>query len=388
MDYISAKEAAEKWGITVRWVQQCCNKGLIPGAGRLGNSWIIPQNAIKPNPKTTSGWQSTQCMPLLNRSFLPGNCKNTIEDIPDLDEQNIAWGEYYYFTGQAEKVLDVVMPYLTHENVLFRISAGILYGYANLTLQNKEEARRGLVVIQSAVAALQDEDADPRLQAIGVCIQVMSAVLLHLPIPEGLHLEEELKYLPRGLKLFACYVLAHQEYLDGDYWESVGMAELALSISDQSFPISSIYLHLVAAMSLMRAKHTDKAREHFQAAWEIAKPDDLIQAFGEHHGLLCGLVETCLRWDYPEGYDRVIDIVYRFSEGWRRIHNPDTQHQVAGNLSTTEFTIATMASHGWSNQEIARFLNLSVHTVKNYISIIYQKLNISSRKELEQYMLR
>ena len=72
MDYISVKEAAKKWDITVRWVQQCCSKGLIPGTGRLGNIWLIPVNAIKPNPTITSGLQPTQCLPLLNRSFLPG----------------------------------------------------------------------------------------------------------------------------------------------------------------------------------------------------------------------------------------------------------------------------------------------------------------------------
>lgn len=388
MDYISAKDAAEKWGITVRRVQQCCKSGQVPGAARLGNSWIIPKNAPKPNPEQPGVMQYTHCLPLLNRSFEPGRCKEAVEEIVDPDERAIAWGEYYYFSGQAEKVTEVVRPYLESQNILYRLSAGILYAYANLTLQNMDEARRGLGVIKVIMATLSKDDTDPRLRAIAVCVQVMSAVLLHSPIPEGLHLEKELKYLPQGLKLFACYVLAHREYLDGDYWESIGMAELALSIADQVFPISSVYVHLVAAMSLMRVKRTEEAREHFMTAWAMARADDLIQGFGEHHGLLCGLVETCLKREFPKDYERVIQITYRYSEGWRRIHNPDTQHEVASNLSTTEFTIAMMACRGWSNQEIGSFLNLSIHTVKNYVSIIYQKLNISSRKELEKYMLK
>lgn len=388
MDYISAKQAAEKWGITVRWVQQCCKNGLIPGAGRLGNSWIIPKDALKPNTEKQGALHPNQCMPLMNRSFGSGDCQETIRQIPDADERAIAWGEYYYFSAQAEQAVETVRPYLTHENILFRLSASIIFAYANLTMQNLHDARLGLGQVQQIAKKLYGEFQEPQMRAIGVAIQAFACVLLHLPVPEGPHLEENLKYLPRGLKMYACYVLAHQEYLHGDHWECIGMAEMALSIADQVFPIPTIYLHIVAAMSLMRVKHTQKAREHFLAAWELARQDDLIEGFAEHHGLLYGLVETCLKKDCPEDYERIIAITYRFSEGWRGIHNPDAQSQVAGNLSTAEFTIAMLACRGWSNQEIASYLELSVHTVKNYISIIYQKLNITSRKQLEKYMLK
>ena len=33
-------------------------------------------------------------------------------------------------------------------------------------------------------------------------------------------------------------------------------------------------------------------------------------------------------------------------------------------------------------------MNISPHTVKRYISTVLQKLNIRSRQELKQYMLR
>ncbi len=48
MEFITAKEAAEKWGITPRRVQVLCAEGRIPGAWRLGNAWAIPVNSEKP----------------------------------------------------------------------------------------------------------------------------------------------------------------------------------------------------------------------------------------------------------------------------------------------------------------------------------------------------
>ena len=47
MEYMSAKEAAAKWGITDRRVQVLCEQGRIEGIFRLGNAWAIPANAEK-----------------------------------------------------------------------------------------------------------------------------------------------------------------------------------------------------------------------------------------------------------------------------------------------------------------------------------------------------
>ncbi|MGY0372314.1 helix-turn-helix domain-containing protein [Clostridium sp. JNZ J1-5] len=48
MDYISVKQAAEKWGISERRVQVLCGKGRVKGVFKLGNSWAIPKDAEKP----------------------------------------------------------------------------------------------------------------------------------------------------------------------------------------------------------------------------------------------------------------------------------------------------------------------------------------------------
>ena len=48
MDYMNAKEAADKWGLSVRRVQVLCEQGRVDGAERLGNVWLIPKSAKKP----------------------------------------------------------------------------------------------------------------------------------------------------------------------------------------------------------------------------------------------------------------------------------------------------------------------------------------------------
>lgn len=48
MEYMSAKEAAEKWGISQRRVAVLCSENRVEEATMVGNMWIIPKNAKKP----------------------------------------------------------------------------------------------------------------------------------------------------------------------------------------------------------------------------------------------------------------------------------------------------------------------------------------------------
>lgn len=48
IQYMSAREAAEKWNISQRRVSILCSESRIPDVAMLGNMWLIPRNAEKP----------------------------------------------------------------------------------------------------------------------------------------------------------------------------------------------------------------------------------------------------------------------------------------------------------------------------------------------------
>lgn len=48
MEYISAREAAEQWGLTARMINYYCANGRIKGAQMIANVWLIPKDAVKP----------------------------------------------------------------------------------------------------------------------------------------------------------------------------------------------------------------------------------------------------------------------------------------------------------------------------------------------------
>ena len=48
MDYITLKEASQKWGVSVRQINYYCTDSRILGAVKMATIWLIPKDAEKP----------------------------------------------------------------------------------------------------------------------------------------------------------------------------------------------------------------------------------------------------------------------------------------------------------------------------------------------------
>ena len=401
MLYITAEEAARRWGVTTRLVQRYCKQGRIAGAEKLGGSWRIPEGTVKPDDprrgdrtsmpqvpsrRPTSSFQ--HLMPLMSTAYAPGTAKAFVASLANGARASIAQAELAYFFGDAERARDLAAPLLRSDDAEARLSACLISAFSNLTLGRINDARFAL---DGALGSLDSEmggGTPPEVTAMAAFIGNAASALLHLPAPKSVQAAPDLlPLLPPGLRLFACYVKAHRLYLEGAYEQSYGIVLGAFAMADALYPIPAIYLHLAAVMSLMALRRTDEARQHVLAAWDIARPDGLIQPFGEHHGLLGGMLEAAIKPAWPDDFKRMIDITYRFSAGWRRVHNPSTADDVADNLTTTEFAVCMLAARDWSNAEIAEHMGFSVNRVKECLSNAFRKLGVTRRKDLARFML-
>ena len=401
MRYITAEEAARRWGVTTRLVQRYCKQGRIAGAEKLGGSWRIPEGTVKPDDprrgdrtsmpqvpsrRPTSSFQ--HLMSLMSTAYAPGTAKAFVASLANGTRASVAQAELAYFSGDAERARDLAAPLLRSDDAEARLSACLICAFSNLTLGRINDARFALDGALSSLNSEMGGGTPPEVTAMATFIGNAASALLHLPAPKSVQAAPDLlPLLPPGLRLFACYVKAHRLYLEGAYEQSYGIVLGAFAMADALYPIPAIYLHLAAVMSLMALRRTDEARQHVLAAWDIARPDGLIQPFGEHHGLLGGMLEAAIKPAWPDDFKRMIDITYRFSAGWRRVHNPSTADDVADNLTTTEFAVCMLASRDWSNAEIAEHMGFSLNRVKECLSNAFRKLGVSSRKDLAQFML-
>lgn len=328
-------------------------------------------------------------LPLLNSAFEPGKALETVEKFEDTDVRNIAMAELYYFTGRAKECCEIAEHYLEEETMELRLSACMLYGYANLTLGREEESKRGLCGIQECSDIIMSGNTSKRLQAYCTFAEYVGNVLLHLPVNGEIPLEECGADLPEGLKLFAVYAMAHHAYMNGECWSAYGMCKTALFVAGNTYPISEIYIRCMMAICMIDRKYKQEAQAELMEGWKLAAKDDFIQPFSEHHRLLQGLIEVCIRKNAPDAYKRITEVMSFFSKGWREVHNPEIykKKKAVMELSPMEFSIAILAGCRWTNKEIAAYMGISVNTVKHYLTDTFCKLDLKKRDELKTYLL-
>lgn len=51
MNFLTTVEMSEKWGISARRISLLCTQGRIEGAIKKGKTWLLPEDAVKPEDK-------------------------------------------------------------------------------------------------------------------------------------------------------------------------------------------------------------------------------------------------------------------------------------------------------------------------------------------------
>lgn len=328
-------------------------------------------------------------LPLMNSVFKPGNAIKAINEFKDKDMKNIARAELHYFMGEADACSRMSDLYLSSQRLELRLSACILSAFSNLTLGNIDITKQRLNEIGKYVQMDISDKSSRECYASCIFAGYLGSVLLHWPTDGLPDMKHYIKYLPQGLQFFAIYIKAHAIYVKGEYERAVGMCQSALLFCDKSYLISMIYLYCMIAICEMNMKNIKEAKKALLMAWNMARKDKLTEPFIEHHGLFQGLIESCIKNEESNKlYAKLSEAVISFSRGWMQVYNKVTQNTVTDQLTTTEFSIAMLASRDWSNQEIADYMGISINTVKHYLSDIYLKVGVKKRSELKDFVLK
>ncbi len=167
MLYITAEDAARRWGVTTRLVQRYCKQGRIAGAEKLGGSWRIPEGTVKPDDprrgdrtsmpqvpsrRPTSSLQ--HLMPLMSTAYAPGTAKAFVASLANGTRASVAQAELAYFSGDAERARDLAAPLLRSDDAEARLSACLICAFSNLTLGRINDARFAL---DGALGSLNSE---------------------------------------------------------------------------------------------------------------------------------------------------------------------------------------------------------------------------------------
>ena len=385
-EYMTANELADKLGVNVRTVQKWAKDGKIPGAILNGRLWLIP-DSICYDGKAFSNTRTDEplCvpLPLLCSSFPVGRCFEYINIIENQYERNIAMAEYYYYIGDVEKTVEYAEGYLGAEDLNIMYSAGVVCTFANIFSGHMRLAN---LISELITHELQTDKALSReFEAFSALVANIGDIILDIPFDTVPDLYKHIPYLPDGLKVYACYLLAYQAYNQKNYEKALAICKLSFSFAREFYPIASVYVYMVATASSVMLKNTIDGKRYYMQAWDIVYKDKLFGLFATHHKILHGYNELYIKREYPAEYKIMLSIIKDFNEGWRKLHKVD-EYNFVHTLTPTEISIAILYNRNWTASDISKHMDLSERTVKNYIRYLYEKLGINKKSELKQFL--
>ena len=404
---LTVKQAAEKWGITVRRVQEYCKNGRITGAERFGASWMLPDDAVQPadmrkkvSPDRLVVEPLIRKTPFLDMTDLyttPGSAEESARALESHPEARLLFeSEIAYSRGEIDKVYQNANVILNaHSGFYAIISGGMLLGLCamwrgDITLWEKakkhiceapakDEAHRDIISLSLAAldSTVYDITSFPEWFKMGIF--------------EGLHPDA----IPAAKVFYIKYLYVAGLSVATKQYELSGVEGLTVlkllpniiepMIADamnSKTVICEAYLRMMCAIVYHNINENERAVYHIDKAIKLALPDRLFGILVEHRKYLDTLLDERMLILAPEYFEHFKQLHNKFSIGWSSLSGTIRNKKISTNLTFREREVAKLAAFGMSNTEIAELLHISLAAVKQTIRMVFQKSGINNRSEL------
>lgn len=431
MDVMTAAQAAEKWGVSLRWVQILLKDGRIAGAVRLGRDWLIPADAEKPGDPRRAAKPSQMRLQKPRRakaSSRPASSASSCPTAPapDFSPRAPTTAGAQTFAADFAVVLGATYIPMPRDDpdTLLDIVAG-----TGKRLQAVPEV--GLAYWRGDF-----EGAMRRYRAIGgddavkLCASpsAIAAAICAGDYPFYLEIEAFLKYLATahrntGVSAFAELALATAYtgasapnmvadwlkngdlsalpdvvkpdalYLRAKVFQGLRQHDSMLAVTQtalcfcpkaQGLTYMEVNLNLICAVALSELGRAQEAEPYLLAAMRECLPNGYLTGLAVNMPLAGGLVEKLLEREYPAQAAAVLELASRAARGWFVFHNRFTKENITHILSARDYQMARRIARREPYAKVAKEFNISVGTLNNTMRRIYAELAVSNRDELSK----
>jgi len=173
----------------------------------------------------------------------------------------------------------------------------------------------------------------------------------------------------------------------GEYAKLLGSLDYFLEIASV-FPnlLSQIYTRIYTAAANEKLHRRRAALEELRQALDLALPDGLLMPFVENSDLLTPVLEELSRsGEHRDAAIAILELYAPYKQAALKMTREYFEEK-RPDLTERETEIAQLVAQGLSNSEIGARLFITNNTVKTMMKRIFEKLGISSREMLRQYI--
>ena len=413
MEYVSVSEISQRWGVSVRQVQRLLAEGRIPGAKKYVRVWMIPADVVKPVEERAGKNKKSDVLyetgPLADTCYerddpsqklgydLARVIEATTTPMPSDDPDRILKmmkdghlrlpyeAELHYLRGEFAQALRCYLE--TQEDSAYRLRLSLTAVVAAISLGDFNTYKK----IEAYLKNCQTLYPNSTMSIIADLALASVAVSVTAPklIPNWLREGDFHSFPPEVNPHYILYIRARYFLCDGQYEAALGIAQTTLTFYDKEpgISITGIYLHIVCAQASYCLEREEDAEKWLRSCMRIALPHGFVTPFAEVISTLGGMVEKCLEQEFPTYLSVIIEQWNRTVKNWILFHNQFTKENITQILSLREYQIAQMVANHVPYSNIAQHFHLSIGRIKNIMLEIYQKLHVSGRDELGDYVL-
>lgn len=387
MDYISAREAAEKWGVSLRLVQRLLKDGRIDGARKFDRSWLIPVGAKKPDDPRKKQLKKNN-----ETSYLPYLLLTT--EIPIVSgEADRQWDmelitqfeyELEYLRGNFEKAKECFFK--TASNARTKLCACTLSLISSISTNDYESYNEIKAFLEQKSENADDIQTKNTIENI---FALVHSSLFALNSISGEMKRGDLSSFCDEVRNTGAYISAKCLLASGDYHALAVTAEMALALINHKpdeYTSVDIYLHLMCAAGCVQNDDRDEAKKHIIKVLDISMKQGYYTPIAENISICNGLVEQCMAEKYPQQLKKTVSQWENNSLNWVRFHNSFSQDNITSVLSLREQHLAKLLVNGKTYDEVAEIMGLSRGRVNTIITGIYDKLYINKKSDLKRFI--
>lgn len=413
-------EYADKWAVSPRYIQKLCAQGRIPGAKKNGRSWMLPDLVEYPKDmrlKSRDGGDF--CMTVQETidyllAYPPDMVVNfTVAPSETPDNTLPVLFLFHRTPGLIEEELEAICNLYGEKQVptVDMFKAQLAYNRWELELaktildaspQNDWDDYSAVAFhdIRALVSiAERDEEgcinAKKEIQRIGQKAKqsgnerlYMQASLHYCDISLAMgefdkrfqwivNSGYEWKTKPRAIHDTAAYNLQMKEVVSPAFW-----IEGEISARAVHSVLAEILILILSAIWYQEKGMESVAIEKIIRAAEMAFPDGIIAPFVRNFYPLGKLFIKALQSRYPFETEKICQFGQQYLlNHWELFEKPK---QPTNPLTEREYLVSIMAAMGFSNREISEIIGNSINSVKSHLSVAYEKMYITNRKEMAQ----
>ena len=398
---ITVKQAAEKWGVTPRRVQELCKEGKIKGAQRWERTWMIPAHAVLPS--TAKGDVPHMPMPKKSPFLDMTNIYNTAGDADGraaMLENNpeafaLLEAQLAYRRGEIYKVYDHARYFLSaHSGFYAILGGGMLLALCAIWRGDMElwvEAKRHIC------SAPCESEVQRDMISLALAI-VDSSVYDNKDYPEWFK-RGNFEALPPDAHPAAKVFYTKYLYMSAfgiaskqiDFEGIQGLALMRLipktiepmisqAVVDQTI-LPEIFLRLSCAVAYYNSGDREHAIVHMDKAIALALADRLYGVLVEYVRHFDGLLEERIALVDPSAVEIIKELYGVYSVGWSKLSGAVRNRNIAANLTAREREVAKLVTFGFTSKEIASMLYIAESTVKQTVLRVVQKTGVKDRSE-------